>query len=116
MSDKERKALLNKWQKAFRLQDWVIKLVSDCNPSGFGWTDDREGECVYVESTKTAEIRILDERFYGKRLIPYNYERILIHELLHIKFALLQDTGNELQDRVVHQIIDDLAKGIAEGI
>ena len=33
-------------------------------------------------------------------------------ELLHLKFSLLGENENELQNRLVHQLIDDLAKAL----
>ena len=106
MSNKE---LLAKWQKRLGLTDWVIDLRDNCVP------DDMElpsvaGECVWQEVNKTAVIRIIKPECYGERIAPFDFEKTLVHELLHIKFCLLEESGNPLQDRVLHQIIEDLAK------
>lgn len=107
-------ALLRKWIKKLHLQDWKIELRENSTPSDF--VDDNNcGECEWQETEKSAIIRILNPIYYGERIIPFNFERILVHELLHIKFCLLWDSGNKLQDRIVHQLIADLAKVFVEG-
>ena len=42
--------------------------------------------------------------------VDFEDRKTLVHELLHLKFCLLGDSGNDLQDRYVHQLIDDLAR------
>lgn len=105
------KQLLNHYQKLLDLQDWTITLRDKCRPEDFVERD-RDGECEYAEVIKTAVIRILDPIFYGERLLPFNFEKTFVHELLHIKFAFIDNSGNELQDRLVHQLINDMAKAI----
>ncbi len=107
------KELLAKWQKRLGLTDWVIDLRDNCLP------DEMEleyvaGECVWQEVNKTAAIRILKPECYNERITAFNYEKTLVHELLHIKFCFLDDSGNELQNRVLHQIIEDLAKAFTQ--
>ncbi len=101
--------LLKVWKQRLSLVDWNIELHDNALPTEF-INDDVAGECEWQEVNKTAVIRILDPACYGKRLIPFNFERILVHELLHIKFSLLDSSENNLQNRIVHQLIEDLAK------
>lgn len=101
--------LLKKWQGVLGLQEWKIKLIYDAIPSDMR-LDNVDGESEWTECRKTAVIRILREDCYGKRIAPYSFEKILVHELLHLKFCLLGESGNDLQDRYVHQLIDDLAR------
>lgn len=103
------KKLLKKWQSILGLTDWVIDLRDNCAPDDF-ILKNVNGECEYNEMLKCAVIRLLDEKYYEKRVLPYDKEKTLIHELLHIKFSFLQESGNDLQERIVHQLIDDLAK------
>lgn len=93
------------------LDDWEIRLQLDCSPNEL-FTDNTAGECEWTESSKTAVIRIIDPKDYGERIVPFDQEKTLVHELLHVKLCLLGESGNALQDRLVHQIIDDLAKAI----
>lgn len=105
--------LLRKWQNILGLQEWTIKLIPDVIPDDMTLRD-VDGEAIWTECKKTALIRILRQDCYGERIVPYDFERILIHELLHLKFCLLGESGNDLQDRYVHQLIDDLARAFAE--
>ena len=108
MDEKQGQALLEKWQGLLELRDWTIALRVGCLPDEMR-TPEVEGEADWTECRKTAVIRLLDERCYGERIVPYHPEQTLIHELLHLKFSLLGESGNDLQDRLVHQLIDDMA-------
>ncbi len=101
--------LLKSWQKRLRLNDWTFKVIDLCSPEDFKLSGVC-GECDYQEVNKSAIIRIISPDFYGDRLIPFNYEKILVHELLHVKFALLENSENELQNRIAHQLIEDLSR------
>jgi hypothetical protein len=111
MTDSEANTLLEKWQKRLLLTDWRIALHANAIPSDF-ITSNKAGETEWEEVIKSAVIRILDPDCYGERIIPYNFERTLVHELLHLKFCLLDDSGNTFQDRYVHQLIDELARAL----
>ena len=104
--------LLNEWQERLGLQDWVIILrfnlfEEDMNKSA--------GETIWNNVNKLAEIHIIREEDFNS-LIPYDYERILVHELLHIKFGYLQSEPNNYEEQVFdeaqHQLIDDLARAL----
>lgn len=103
--------LLLKWQNRLGLQDWVIVVRDNCTPDDFQ-IPNAAGECDWREINKCAVIRILNPNCYGDRIMPFNYERILVHELLHIKFTLLDNSDNDLQNRMVHQLIEDMAKAL----
>lgn len=106
-------SMLKKWQKRLGLSDWTIVLKDNALPSEMTLPD-VVGESEWTESVKSAVIRILREDCYGNRIRPYDYKETLIHELLHLKFCLLSESGNDLQDRYVHQLIDDLARAFVE--
>lgn len=76
--------------------------------------DDCAGCTEWTEANKTAKVQIMDEQYYGTRILPFDYERILVHELLHLKLSFLSDTENPLQNRIVHQLIDDLARAFID--
>lgn len=101
------------WSKRLGVNDWHVKLKDECVPSDMTYADSM-GESEYVEATKTGVIRILREDCYGDRIRPFDYEKTLVHELLHLKFALLGESGNDLQDRYVHQLIDDMARALVD--
>ncbi len=83
MDEKQGQALLEKWQGLLELRDWTIVLRVGCLPDEMR-TPEVDGEADWTECRKTAVIRLLDERCYG-------------------------ESGNDLQDRLVHQLIDDMA-------
>ncbi len=105
--------LLKEWQHRLGLDDWKIVLKEDCSPNDMVLKD-VVGETEFEEVNKCAVIRIITEKDYGNRIIPFNFEKTLIHELLHLKFCLLGESGNDLQNRIVHQLIEDMAKALVD--
>lgn len=104
---------LRKWQKRLGLMDWRIFLRVDVHPQDMALKD-AAGTSDWREVGKTAVIQILGERYYGNRVVPFDPEKTLVHELLHLKFSLLTESENDLRDRLVHQIIDDLARALVD--
>ena len=113
MNDENAKELMNEWIKRLGLTDWRISISPMCEPhemeiEGVGCTS-------WQEVSKTAHISIINEKYYGNdRVAPFDFEKTLVHELLHLKFCLLSESGNELQDRVTHQLIDDIARALVD--
>ena len=107
------KGLLEEWQHRLRLDDWKIVVKYDCPLTGFVLKDCC-GETEWQEVNKCAVIRIMSEKDYGDRIIPYDAERILVHELLHCKLCNIQETENETQNRIVYTYIEDLARALVE--
>lgn len=105
--------LLYEWQRRLGLTDWRIKLVDNCEPEDMSLRD-VAGSTEWTESVKTARIEIMDPKFYGDRIVPFDYEKTLVHELLHLKFSLISLDTSDLQTRYVHQIIDDLARAFVD--
>lgn len=114
LTEEESIKLLEFWVETLGLQDWNIKLkynvygstIPDCN-----------GRTNYVESNKTAAISILSEEEYNRTQdvdFPFDWEKTLVHELLHLKLSLLDDSGNTVQDRIVHQLVDSLARALVK--
>lgn len=107
------KGLLREWQNRLGLTEWRVKLVDSCEPDDMalqgcaGCTD-------WNETIKTARIEILDPRFYGERIVPFDYEKTLVHELLHLKLSLVSNMVEDLQARYMHQMIDDLARAFVD--
>ena len=108
--------LLNEWQERLGLQDWVIVLRYNCKFSDLE-TEDSCEETLWSTTIKNAIIRIISETEYGyDRTLPYDFEKILVHELLHIKFGLIDVMNSSYESKVVdelrHQLIDDLARAL----
>lgn len=105
--------LLKEWVERLGLQDWVIKLTDNCHPSNMSMKD-VSGCTVWTESIKTATIEIIDPQFYGERIVPFDYEETLVHELLHLKTSLVSSNTLDLEERIMHQLIDDLARALVD--
>lgn len=106
------KKLLEEWGLRLGLSDWSIKLEENCEPEEL--SGDSVGETEFTECSKCAVIRILDPKYYGERIRPYDGEKTLVHELLHLKLSLVSWDVNDLQERYMHQIIDDLARALVD--
>lgn len=99
--------LLKYWQNRLNLNDWNIKLLINmdiCEMSGtFGYVE-------FTETTKYAVIRIVDKnKLDNERKEIFNFEKTLVHELLHLKFSLFDNSGNDFQDRYLHQYIEEFS-------
>ena len=108
---KKHKALLDEWKARLGLQEWRIKLKPKCRPEDME-LENVAGCTAWSEAVKTARIEIVDPKYYGDRIIPFDWEKTLVHELLHLKTCLVSDGVSELQVRVMHQMIDDLARAL----
>lgn len=60
-------------------------------------------------------IEIINPACYGDRIVPFDFEKTLVHELLHLKFSFWCQNEDDIGDRVMHQMIDDLARALTEG-
>ena len=77
--------------------------------------DGVSGCTEWSESGKTARIEIINPACYGDRIVPFDFEQTLVHELLHLKFSFWCQNEDDVGDRVMHQMIDDLARALTEG-
>lgn len=105
--------LLQYWKNKLKLNDWTIKLIDNCNICDF-ILKDVCGETEWDTTNKCAIIRIISEKEYGKRITPFIKEKVLLHELLHIKFAVLWESNSDIQNIILHQHIEELAKLLYE--
>ena len=105
--------LLEKWKRRLGLQDWIIKLCANCKPEEMTMSG-VDGCTEWSESGKAARNEIIDPKYYGERIVPFNFEKTLVHELLHLKMSFWCQEEDDVEDRVMHQIIDDLARAFVE--
>ena len=101
------------WKNILDLNDWKIVLHENCSPNDMRLTC-VAGENEWDEDHKPSVIRIIGEKDYGDRILPFDSEKTLVHELLHIKFAFIDNSGNELQDRILHQLIDSMSNALVK--
>lgn len=108
--------LLNEWVERLGLTDWCIVLRINVTPDFFENPNTRVGETEWENVERIAIVKILDEKLYKNRVIKYDFEEILVHELLHIKFNILQENPNDYEelvfDQFQHQLIEDLAQAL----
>lgn len=108
--------LLQEWKQRLGLQNWQITLTDNVDPEDMT-VKDAMGCTSYQEVMRTASIQIINPEKIEETLRPFDYEETLVHELLHLKLGLLErgtDWDNKLQLRVLHMIIDDLARALVD--
>ena len=80
----EEQRLLEKWQKKLCLQEWRIKLVTHLRPEEMS-VSNAAGCTDWSESIKTARIEIINPACYGDRIVPFDFEKTLVHATLCVK-------------------------------
>ena len=103
--------LLTEWKQRLDLSDWTIVVNENVSPYSMK-TYGVAGECIWDEVHKAATINIGDEKDYGDRILPFDKEKTLVHELLEIKFCLFRNGESDLHDKLIHQLIEDMAKAL----
>lgn len=106
--------LLLEWQHRLGLDEW--RIVIHPNRQKGELDNDVQGQTDFVEASKQAYVNIVDPKIYdGEAIIePFDFEQTLVHELLHLKTSLVSWNVSDLQERVMHQIIDDLARAYVD--
>lgn len=109
--------LLNEWQERLGLQDWSIILRYNCKKEDMDNPDFSVGETQWETTVKCARICIISQEEYGTELmLDFDFEKTLVHELLHCKFSMIDKDLNSYEGIVTeqarHQLIDDLARAL----
>lgn len=95
------------WQKVLRLQDWDIRIRL-CRR----WElpgEHLDGNCRYHLDSKTAQISILCSDDYEPGWRPYDAERILLHELIHLHLIPLNISNDAPEAVAEEQAVNLLA-------
>ena len=101
------------WRDKLQLNDWSIRFKYNVSYEDMN-IEDACGCTSWNEAGKSALIQILRPDQYGERIVPFDIEKTIVHELLHIKTSLISSNCDDLQQRVAHQLIDDLAKAMVD--
>ena len=109
----EELTLLEKWKRKLCLQEWRIRVKTQLRAEEVTMND-VAGCSEWSESIKTARIEIIDPAYYGDRIVPFDFEKTLVHEMLHLKFSFWCQNEDDIGDRIMHQMIDDLARALTE--
>lgn len=101
---------LKEWQERLFLQDWNIDIVRVPQSSIPGsW-----GETILHFENHVAQIQMLDQMPLSN-MERYCEERILVHELLHLRYNLLENTESyegKYLDEIQHSDLEKLAKSL----
>ena len=113
MTEQEIYDLCGEWKQRLGLCDWMIAIRPNCKPEDMS-EQNVSGSTTYTEVCKAAMMELIDPQYYGERIRPLDLEKTIVHEMLHLKLALVADHVGEMQERYMHQIIDDLARAFVD--
>ena len=113
MTEERANDLFQKWVRILRLGDWDIRFHWRVHPAEMA-EKDSAGCSSYNWVCKQAVIEIADPAKYKMDMagFEFDYEQILVHELMHLKMSLVDDHDDRMIGAVVHQLVDDLAKSL----
>ncbi len=113
MTEERAKELFNKWVKILQLEEWDIRFHWRVDPKRMTLTD-CAGCTSYNEVCRQAVIQIADFDLYEMDMQGFDvdYEQVLVHELMHLKMSILDDVKDKTQNRVVHVLVDGLARSL----
>lgn len=115
MTQEKAQALFDKWVRILRLFDWDIRFHWKVHPAELAAAD--SAGCTSLNWVcKQAVVEIADPEKYKMDMpeFEFDYEYILVHELMHLKMSLI-DRNNQDDDilgAVVHQLVDEMAKSL----
>lgn len=107
-SRKKMQALVKKWQKILRLQDWDVTVGKPgVNPNGGVASVDG------LDQYKSATIFFGDKTFDG---VNGPIEETIIHELLHLHFNSFEEKApSKAANRALEQVINILSELLWKG-
>lgn len=112
MSNPDLEAMLLRWTPILRLQDWTIRIVYKRH---FDMADGKGGTIGWCLRKKTAWIKVLDPQDYQpnpEESIPPDVELTVVHELLHLHFALVDDLFSGIKEDLLEQSIHDISMAL----
>lgn len=104
-------ALLAKWKKILKLRDWDIRIKY---ARAYDLPEGKVGTSGWVARNASALIKILDPVDYSPDSVwPQDVEGTVVHELLHLHFAAIDDliVGN-LAGIVLEQAINRIENAL----
>lgn len=114
MTKAEQETIAREWIMRLGLEKWKIKGMLDAAHEDFSSSDEiRAGETEWVAVTRQATIKILRKEAYADPE-EYDFERTLVHELLHLVFAPFYPSTGDCLETVVHMTIEDLARALVD--
>lgn len=113
LTDEQLQERLKYWKEKLRLQDWIIEVKLSRGRDMMEGTN----ACVnWVLYKKMALIKILDPIDYpGELMGERDMENDLVHELLHLHFAPINDhfgENGEVYNTFEEQAIESITSGL----
>ncbi|BEU88684.1 hypothetical protein TAMA11512_21480 [Selenomonas sp. TAMA-11512] len=100
--------LCKKWKEILKLNEWDIRV--DLGRPDELSEQDREGECFIELAKGEAHICLLDPKIPYNFTFPYDIEKVLVHELLHLSFAFFEPKDDPLRHDLWERLIEQSAK------
>ena len=113
MTDKDLVELKNYWVKILSIEDWEVLIRFKRAEKMF--LEDVQGECRFNFISRQAIVNIIDPLDWIDIEFNQDFEKTVVHELLHIKFseAFDEDYNEDIfKDRLIHRLLNDLAKSL----
>lgn len=109
MTVKKANKLLKKWKKKLGLQNWYIFLVIN---QPIHKMDGCSGLIEWQTTHSSAIIKIIDEKEVDiDSIVSFDFEKVLVHELLHIKFGTFEPRDQEsIEYKEFHRNLEDMAR------
>ena len=113
-NDKELNEMIKWWKRKLFLNHWFLAgTLVDADEM-----DDKCGHIDFCTQNMTGYIKISknDEKIYADNMIKYCAEEILVHEILHVKYNLLQPDRSLYEsvytDICQHQLLEQMARSL----
>lgn len=102
---------IKRWIKILELGEWDIKVKIKRKDDLEN--ENNSGEIRFNFVHKEAIVSLLDSVDYINEDFGQDMECTLVHELLHLKFAILDVEGKDITDNQLgHQLLHDMAKAL----
>lgn len=113
LTEDELKKLCAFWQNQLKLNNWRIAIGIE-RKTAFN-NSQSTGEIDYVLPLRQAIIKILDPLDYPNSPFEQDMEISLVHELLHLHFALFEPKSDDsLEFLIMESTIEQLANILVE--
>ena len=114
MTSKKLQKIMRKWKKILRLNMWDISISFE-RQSNFSSDslDTAVGEINYLIESGSAIIKILDPVDWPDSPFDNDIEKVVVHELLHLHFAVFEPKG-KVKRANWELIIETLAKTMVD--
>ena len=102
--------IVAKWKPMLRVSDWEV-TIGYAHQHEFR-SPSAEAQCHYERNLKRARILVLEPaEYHSGNGFPQDIEETVVHELLHLHFATIDDSDG-VKEVVFEQAIESIATSI----